>query len=73
MADHDDLLKRFQPVLRYDSNEQFFADSAIGFMVNPGNELRRKHTPKGSGAVISSSTSSPRRPTPTAPRCRRAT
>jgi hypothetical protein len=54
MADHDDLLERFQPVLRYDSNEQFFADSAIGFMVNPGNELRRKHTPKGSGAVIAS-------------------
>ena len=44
MPDHDDLLKRFQPVLRYDSNEQFFADSAVQFMVNPGNELRRKRT-----------------------------
>ena len=54
MADHDDLLKRFQPVLRYDSNEQFFADSAEQFMVNPGNELRRKRTATGNGAVLAS-------------------
>jgi hypothetical protein len=54
MGDHDDLLRRFQPVLRYDSNEQFFADSAEQFMVNPGNELRRKPTAKGSGAVLAS-------------------
>ena len=54
MAEHDDLLERFQPVVRYDSNEQFFADSAVGFMVNPGNELRRKRTPTGNGAVIAS-------------------
>jgi hypothetical protein len=52
MGDHDDLLKRFQPVLRYDSNEQFFADSAAQFMVNPGNELRRKRTEAASGAVL---------------------
>jgi len=52
MAEHDDLLERFQPVLRYDSNEQFFADSAAGFMINPGNELRRKRTPQGNGAVL---------------------
>jgi len=54
MGDHDDLLKRFQPVLRYDSNEQFFADSAAQYMVNPGNELRRKRTETGNGAVIAS-------------------
>ncbi len=54
MAEHDDLLLRFQPVLRYDSNEQFFADSAVGFMVNPGNELRRKRTLTGNGAVLAS-------------------
>ena len=29
MGEHDDLLRRFQPVLRYDSNEQFFADNAF--------------------------------------------
>lgn len=54
MGNHADLLRRFQPVLRYDSNEQFFADSAIQFMVNPGNELRRARTAtgSGSGAVI---------------------
>jgi hypothetical protein len=52
MADHDDLLERFQPVLRYDSNEQFFADGAEQFMVNPGNELRRKPGPDGPGAVL---------------------
>jgi hypothetical protein len=52
MPSNDDLLKRFQPVLRYDSNEQFFADSAEQFMVNPGNELRRKRTETGNGAVL---------------------
>ncbi len=52
MPEHDDLLKTFQPVLRYDSNEQFFADSAVQFMVNPGNELRRKRTATGNGAVL---------------------
>jgi hypothetical protein len=52
MGIHDNLLKRFQPVLRYDSNEQFFADSAAQLMVNPGNELRRKRTEAGNGAVL---------------------
>jgi hypothetical protein len=52
MPEHDDLLKRFQPVLRYDSNEQFFADSAEQFMINPGNQLRRKRTDAGNGAVL---------------------
>ena len=63
MGAHDDLLKRFQPVLRYDSNEQFFADSAVQYMVNPGNELRRKRTPAGNGAVIARALPAPDRPT----------
>ena len=54
MADHNDLLRRFQPVLRYDSNEQFFADSAEQYMVNPGTELRRKRTEAGNGKVLAS-------------------
>jgi len=52
MAAHEDLLTRFQPVLRYDSNEQFFADSAVQYTVNPGCELRRKRTATGNGAVL---------------------
>ncbi len=58
MPEHDDLLRRFQPVLRYDSNEQFFADSAEQYMVNPGNELRRKRAEAGNGAVLASATPS---------------
>ncbi len=54
MPEHDDLLRRFQPVVRYDSNEQFFADGAEQYMVNPGNELRRKRTDDANGAVIAS-------------------
>jgi len=54
MAPYDDLLMRHQPVLRYDSNEQYFADSAAQYMVNPGNELRRRRTPAGNGAVLAS-------------------
>ena len=27
MGEHDELLRRFTPRLRYDSNEQYFADS----------------------------------------------
>jgi hypothetical protein len=55
MAEHDDLLKRFQPLLRYDSNEQYFVDSAAQWTVCPGNELRRKDAAKGKkGAVIAS-------------------
>ena len=41
MGEHDALLKRFQPVLRYDSNEQFFADSAAQYTDAPGITLRR--------------------------------
>jgi hypothetical protein len=44
MGKHDDLLARFQPALRYDSNEQFFADDAAQFTDAPGIELRRGAT-----------------------------
>jgi len=39
--DHTALLRRFQPRLKYDSNEAFFADSASEWTDNPGNVLRR--------------------------------
>jgi hypothetical protein len=53
MADHDDLLTRFQPVLRYDSNEQYFVDSAAQWTDCPGNELRRQDVAPGKrGEVI---------------------
>jgi hypothetical protein len=38
---HEDLLERFKPQPRYDSQEAFFADSAEEMTANPGNELRR--------------------------------
>ena len=41
MGVHDDLLRRYIPRLRYDSNEQYFADSPAQWTENPGNELRR--------------------------------
>ena len=41
MGEHDDLLRRFLPRLRYDSNEQYFADSPAQWTENPGHELRR--------------------------------
>jgi hypothetical protein len=34
LADHDALLRRFQPQLRYDSQEAFFADSAVEWTDN---------------------------------------
>jgi Vacuolar protein sorting-associated protein 62 len=43
----DELLARFKPQLRYDSQEAFFADSAEQMTSNPGNELRR-----GDGTVV---------------------
>jgi hypothetical protein len=36
----EELLRRFLPRLRYDSNEQFFADSAAQWTDCPGNTLR---------------------------------
>jgi hypothetical protein len=47
MGTYDGLLRRFQPALRYDSMEQFFADSAAQWTDNPGNELRRANTADG--------------------------
>jgi hypothetical protein len=41
MGEHDDLLRRFTPRVRYDSNEQYFADSPAQWTDNPGHELRR--------------------------------
>jgi hypothetical protein len=41
MSEHEDLLRRYTPRLRYDSNEQYFADSPAQWTENPGNELRR--------------------------------
>ena len=41
MGEHDELLRRYTPRLRYDSNEQYFADSPAQWTDNPGNELRR--------------------------------
>jgi hypothetical protein len=54
MGEHDDLLRRFQPALRYDSNEQFFADSAAQYTDAPGIELRRVPANGRAGAVIAS-------------------
>jgi hypothetical protein len=40
-ATDSELLERFQPCLRYDSLECYFADSAEEWTLNPGNRLRR--------------------------------
>jgi len=50
VADHTELLHRFQPRLRYDSNEAFFADSAAEWTDHPGNVLRR--TEKGEPSEV---------------------
>jgi hypothetical protein len=49
VADTRALLERFQPVLRYDSLEAYFADSAEEWTANPVNRLRRKDG--GDGAL----------------------
>ena len=54
MGEHDDLLRRFQPALRYDSNEQFFADSAAQYTDAPGMTLRRVRAGSKPGALIAS-------------------
>jgi hypothetical protein len=56
MGRHDDLLRRFQPALRYDSNEQFFADSAAQFTEAPGIQLRRAARGGRAGALLASAT-----------------
>jgi hypothetical protein len=58
MGEHDALLARFAPALRYDSNEQFFADSAAQYTDLPGIELRRAASAPGKpGAVLASAAS----------------
>jgi hypothetical protein len=54
MGKHDDLLRRFQPMLRYDSNEQYFADSAAQYTDAPGIQLRRVPQNGKPGALIAS-------------------
>jgi hypothetical protein len=54
MGAHDDLLRRHQPGLRYDSMEQYFCDSAAEWTNNPGNELRRADGPHGLGDLLAS-------------------
>jgi hypothetical protein len=51
MADHSGLLVRFQPQLRYDSNEAFFADSAAEWTDNPGNVLHRSEGGQPGGVI----------------------
>jgi hypothetical protein len=52
MGDHDDLLLRHQPGLKYDSMEQYFCDSAAEWTDNPGNELRRADTAHRPGELL---------------------
>jgi hypothetical protein len=52
MSEHDDLLRRFIPVLKYDSNEQYFADSPAQWTDNPGNELRQAERDGQPGRLI---------------------
>ena len=49
--DPADLLQRHIPVLRYDSQEPYFADAASEWTDNPGNQLRR-----ADGTVIAAAT-----------------
>jgi hypothetical protein len=49
LATAEDLLARHQPVLKYDSQESYFADSAAEWTDNPGNTLSG-----GDGKAISS-------------------
>src|SRR5438132_12393272 len=46
-----DVLQRHIPVLRYDSQEPYFADAASEWTDNPGNQLRR-----ADGTVIAAAT-----------------
>jgi hypothetical protein len=53
---HEDLLRRFQPQLLYDSNEAFFADSAAEWTDNPGNVLVRRRPDGTPGNVLAAAT-----------------
>jgi hypothetical protein len=50
------LLQRFQPQLRYDSQEAFFADSAAEWTDNPRNVLRRATKPGDAPSIIAAAT-----------------
>jgi len=50
-SDTAELLQRHTPVLRYDSQEPYFADAASEWTDNPGNQLRR-----ADGTVLASAT-----------------
>ncbi len=52
MGEHDDLLRRFAPALRYDANEQYFADDAAQFTEAAGIELHRVPDVSKPGALI---------------------
>ena len=52
VGQHDDLLLRHQPGLKYDSMEQYFCDSAAEWTDNPGNELRRADGAHGLGELL---------------------
>jgi len=54
MGEHDDLLRRHQPGVKYDSMEQYFCDSAAEWTDNPGNELRRADGAHGLGELLAS-------------------
>src|SRR5436305_14981126 len=41
ISDPANLLQRYKPLLRYDSQEPYFADAASVWTDNPGNQLRR--------------------------------
>jgi hypothetical protein len=58
-SDHSALLRRFQPQLKYDSNEAFFADSASEWTDAPGNVLRRTLPNGRAGEVIAYATPEP--------------
>jgi hypothetical protein len=59
MTDTDALLKRFQPQLKYDSNEAFFADSAAEWTDNPGNVLKRPKSAAGPERVFAAASPQP--------------
>jgi hypothetical protein len=56
VSEHDELLERFKPQLKYDSNEAFFADSAAEWTDNPANELRRAPQGGKAGELLASAT-----------------
>ena len=53
-ADSEALLRRYQPQLRYDSNEAFFADSAAEWTDNPHNSLHRDFRDDRPGELLAS-------------------